>query len=170
MVHARLLVCYGLVRDIAWRRKGSKCRRAKERKKRARGEKREIRVHRRCCRGWRGRKRDRGGEAQTGPGLVILRYHVLRITVLIRVCVCVQQCTYTHVHVHRQLQYCVCVCSRCTFLSPFFLLFLHSVLRVFLSHSFFYLSLCSLSLSRSRSIHKNTHTLFAAALLFAAET
>lgn len=28
-----------------------------------------------------GSEGDRGGEAQTGPGLVILRYHVLRITV-----------------------------------------------------------------------------------------
>lgn len=28
MVHARLLVCHGVARDIAWRRKGSKCRRA----------------------------------------------------------------------------------------------------------------------------------------------
>lgn len=45
-----------------------------------------------------GRGRDRGGEAQTGSGLVILRYHVLRITVPIHMCVYVTYyvyvCTY----------------------------------------------------------------------------
>lgn len=36
-----------------------------------------------------GSEGDRGGEAQTGPGLVILRYHVLRITVSVT---CARKC------------------------------------------------------------------------------
>lgn len=61
--------------------------------------------------------RDRGGEAQTGSGLVILRYHVLRITVPIHMYVYVTYRMYVpHIQGH------TIPCSGCTYL--LFFLFL----------------------------------------------
>lgn len=70
-----------------------------------------------------GSEGDRGGEAQTGPGLVILRYHVLRITVSVtcaRAMCDSPRCVYVHTDVTIPL-------SRYSsfsplFLSPFFFL------------------------------------------------
>lgn len=92
-----MLVCHGVARDIAWRRKGSKCRGARGRKKgrNAREGGTVVRVH-----------GDAGGEGEIeavrhkpAQDWVILRYHVLRITVPIRGCVRVYltvcTCTFT---------------------------------------------------------------------------
>lgn len=97
-----------------------------------------------------GSEGDRGGEAQTGPGLVILRYHVLRITVSVTCaraqCVTLRGvCMYT-----RTSQYCsLGISPPLSFSLPFssFLTFL-SILRIFsLAPSF--LSFRTVSLSPS---------------------
>lgn len=105
-----------------------------------------------------GSEGDRGGEAQTGPGLVILRYHVLRITVSVtcaRAPACAQcvtlrsVCMYTRC-THGRSQYCsLGIPPSLSFSLPFssFLTFL-SVLRILsLAPSFLSLRTISLSLS-----------------------
>lgn len=69
-----------------------------------------------------GSEGDRGGEAQTGPGLVILRYHVLRITVSVtcaRAMCDSPWCVYVHTDVTILLSR---YSSSSLFLSPFFFL------------------------------------------------
>jgi len=155
-VHARLLVCHGVARDIAWRRKGSKCRGAHGRKKgrNARGGEGGARVH-----------GDVGGEGEIeavrhkpAQDWVILRYHVLRITVPIRVCVRVYltvcTCTFTYTEAATTYR------SRYFLFSSFFLSFPLSRSFAFLSPPFSH-SPCPPSIHRRGRLVR---------LLFAART
>lgn len=71
-----------------------------------------------------GSEGDRGGEAQTGPGLVILRYHVLRITVSVTCararaqCVTLCMCTYTQRSQYRSLGVSLSLSFSYLFLRP----------------------------------------------------
>lgn len=96
-----------------------------------------------------GSEGDRGGEAQTGPGLVILRYHVLRITVSVT---CARarvraMCVYVHTDVTILLSRYSSVSLSFSLFLLFLLFSLSFVSSLSLAPSFLSFRTISLSLS-----------------------